>query len=180
MEATQITDYHPCLASEAAGYVLERDLWQVMLTVAEALIPVHGRGEAHGHITARCIELTDTGFALAHFTPEEDATPEGDVWALGATVYHLALGLPLFGGRGPSAQTPETPLPIIREAWPVLSHWVRRMLAYAPSARPAMTEIADEARRQLARPAEAHAPLRQASEAASALPADSHWPETMC
>mgnify|MGYP004530231187 FL=1 len=175
------------LAAEAAGHLSERDLWLAVLTVSQALAPLHAQGQGHGHLTAESLIVTPTGFVLAPFTAtptDAKTSAPSDVWALGALTYHLALGLPLFGGRGPEAQTAETPLPIIRESWPLLSQWVRLMLQADPAARPTMEQIAETARQRLEEPFASHPPLRSAAsegDGDTTTPTtDSAWPEVMC
>ncbi len=86
--------------------------------------------------------------------------PEGDVYALGATIYELAAGT-LFG-RVAEAGSPVEDAPqhaarlaeavarVVAQRGPAaegLARLVERCLAYAPADRPTAQEVADEARR---------------------------------
>ena len=168
-------------ADWAAGYLNEHELWMVMAAVADALVPWHAQGRAHGSVTAERVAVLPDRFCLLAPSKENiEARPEDDVWQTGALIYRLALGLEVFGGNGKCRQTSETPLPILRNEWADLSLCVKRMLGYVPDERPSMNQLAETAHAHLSNPWPTHPSLRPTLASADSSSPDwleKYWPD---
>ena len=150
--------------SALVGETDEYMAWQIIRDVAAQLgegctVPV-----APSHIMiagAGCFELCEWSRGMdARFCAPEGYEP---VWALGATIFYLMLGCPVFQGGGGVYQHAATPVPLMRRNAPELSTLVGKCLSFKPSERPSVKELKAEATAVLKRmeSAPASRPLRR-------------------
>ncbi len=111
--------------------------------------------------------------------------PEGyePVWALGATVFYLVLGCPVFQGGGGGYQQASTPVPMMRRNTPELSALVGKCLCFKPSGRPSVLELKEAAVATIKRidSTESVRPFKQAHTSPQFVPdmLEKLWPEEM-
>jgi serine/threonine-protein kinase len=96
----------------------------------------------------------DTLFGTPAFMAPEQwhgaPTARSDVYALGAALYELVTGSPMFSGALPQLMTahceryPERPMALCPDLSPALDRLIMRALAKDPAKRPAMADMADE------------------------------------
>lgn len=125
-----------------AGEADERTAWTLLADVAREL----DKNSATPVCPAHILIDRDGAFRLSPWSRSQDpafTAPEGyePVWALGASVFFLVLGCPVFYGLGGAAQGPSTPVPTLRRSWSGLSALINRCLSFEPSARPEVKEI---------------------------------------
>lgn len=100
-----------------SGFATEETAWKVLSDVSAELSLIHNRGEAYGNVNTQNIFLDDNG--RFHLSPSPKSNSKGttasDIWGLGATIFELLMGVPVFGGRGETAQTVRTPIPSFRK-----------------------------------------------------------------
>ena len=123
------------------GYGRPRQAWRLLQDISAVLEPLHREGLAHGGISTESIVVDPAGrFSLAGNGLQ--GRPESDIWSLGAAVFELLMGIPVFGGKGESSQTESTPVPRFSASYGEdLSLLVKRCLDYDPEARPDATTI---------------------------------------
>jgi serine/threonine-protein kinase len=149
------------LAAASALGVVHRDVKPSNIVVAadgRATLVDFGIGKQEGTVSS----LTRTGIGLGtllYMAPEQlvdarSATASSDVYALGATLYHLLTGRPVVHGDGETvaaatfaelvrqvAQARPTIGALRPECPPALERLVERMLAEAPGERPTAAEV---------------------------------------
>jgi serine/threonine protein kinase len=187
-----------------AGTVSESVAWQLLGQIASALDYLQERGYCHGSVCPGNILWDGDHFLLADFgmchpapgvetrnDPEDFrfVAPEGpmdessDVWSLGATVFTLVLGNPVFNGLGGKAQQPDSPVPYLRKAMPELSDLLCRCLAFDPKARPSPALLSEEAETGLRQclDKKPQRPLKPMNERAGnrGSPEAGFWPDPM-
>ena len=86
--------------------------------------------------------------SLAYMAPErfqgdDEAGPEGDVWAFGATLYEVLTGKKPFGKEGGKNQRLETPMPPLSDQSAVIVDLVYACLQADPKKRPTAQQILD-------------------------------------
>jgi eukaryotic-like serine/threonine-protein kinase len=159
------------------GRLDEGELTHIGSEVVDGLAHAHERGIIHRDIKPHNVlidsygrpKLTDFGIAKAldsstttsqagnffgtalYSSPEqlrgEPATPKSDVYALGATLYHAAVGQPLFDGAPievASQQVSDSPKPPRARGAEIgarMEDLIMRCLAKDPAERPATSEL---------------------------------------
>lgn len=146
-----------------AGTLPEAIAWQILAQTASALDYLKEQGYCHSAVCPANILWDGDHFLLADFGachplqgrigPEEKpedfryVAPEGalndrsDIWSLGASVFTLVLGNPVFNGLGGKAQRAQSPVPYLRKSMPELSALLCRCLAFAPEDRPSAKDL---------------------------------------
>lgn len=153
----------------AEGAMVPDEMLQIAIAVAQGLQAAHGIGLIHGDVKPANILFGDDGtpklvdFGLARFggvrqepgegmgTPfyvapervrQEDSDHRGDIYSLGATIYHAVAGQPPFDAetvKGVLLARLRKPAPDIRsvrdDVCPALATVVARMLAKDPAER---------------------------------------------
>lgn len=183
-------------ADGISGYCNEKEAWRFLHDVADGLAYLHSKGIIHMDIKPTNILIDKAGYVICDFDmgddedshsfspPEWDKTrsrlnEKSDIWALGASVFNLIMGVKVFGGYGGKAQKKDTPVPSLRtdRYSSKLSELITRCLDWDPHQRPSAVEIAEIASEQLKR----QWPKRERkgiSDQASETP-DEFWPEEM-
>jgi len=185
-----------------AGFVTERTAWQLIRDIASALAYLDGEGLCHGDVKpsnilwdGKVFRLGDWGAcfkrgeapaeadrsSFRYAAPEKDRTEKSDIWSLGASVFFLVMGVPVFCGLGGKAQKKDSDIPLMRKSLPALSACVKSCLAYAPEERPSAVDLAALAGEQIRRcgsdvPVR---PLKPFTQPVSSDPSAGFWPETM-
>ena len=161
------------------GYGRPRQAWRLLQDISAALEPLHREGLAHGGISAESILVDPAGrFSLAG--KGAPGRPESDIWSLGAAVFELLMGIPVFGGKGESAQTESTPVPRFSASYgEELSLLVKRCLDYDPEARPDASAIHKAAAKGLEECGKAATGRVPRAVAAGARPDLNYWSEKM-
>jgi serine/threonine-protein kinase len=153
-----------------AGAASSGTVAAIAAKVADALHYAHGRGVVHRDVKPDNIlidadgepKIADLGIALVsgmeddsagrvlgtpqYMSPEqargESVGPAGDLYSLGASLYHVLAGGPVFDGDDPAEvmarQVRETPVPLAQrnpDVSPALAAIVDRLLAKDPSRR---------------------------------------------
>jgi serine/threonine protein kinase len=187
-----------------AGTLPEAVAWQVLAQTASALDYLKEQGYCQGAVCPANILWDGDHFLLADFgachplgegigpeKPEDFryVAPEGplddrsDIWSLGASVFTLVLGNPVFNGLGGKAQRPESPVPYLRKSMPELSALLCRCMAYAPEERPSAKDLsvaAQEGLRQcLEHKRERALKPETEKEGTGARPDSGFWPDAM-
>jgi len=189
-------------ADNAAGYFNEEMAWKLISDIGAALTYLHSKELCHGDVKPSNILRKGNSFLLADFgscfetktgqpagdlssyqysAPEQTKTNKSDIWSLGATVFNLVMGVPVFNGLGGKAQKNESEIPFMRKSLPELSDFVRCCLAYDPSDRPSAARVVSLAGENLKRLSEEEnaRPLKTTAEASGEDEYDSFWPEIM-
>lgn len=133
-----------------AGDIDEETAWRIVLAVA------NGWEEKPTPINPAHILIADEGFMVSEWSESTDnrfEAPEGycAVWALGATTFYMTMGCHVFHGLGGKAQTPSTPVPLLRKDYPELNALVGACLQYEKAKRPEMGSIAGIALKNIER-----------------------------
>lgn len=192
-----------------AGFVGEENIWRLILHISSALTEIHQQGYAHCDVKPSNILWTGEKFLLSDFSscrqigkdaenldvaddkssfryqaPEAAAhriAPASDVWSLGASVFHLFMGVPVFCGLGGRAQTSQSPIPYMRKECKALSQLISDCLRYDPAERPTAEHVANLAETQLRKWPNRAAirPKRATQTAQSAVPTECFWPGEM-
>lgn len=185
-----------------AGYVNEKTAWKLILDIASALDYMHCKGMCHADVKPSNILYGGESFLLGDLgscfgegekplasdkssyqfcAPEKKRSFGSDIWSLGASVFYLVMGVPVFGGLGGRAQKGESDIPIMRKSMPELSGCVKRCLDYSPKMRPSAAELMALAREQLARCQALNLPrpLKAQAEPSVTDANAAFWPETM-
>lgn len=163
-----------------AGCVDEADAWRLLLDVASAakehpevpVCPAHVLIDGDGFLLSTWSRGLDPGYVA----------PEGysASWAIGATLFYVLMGTPVFHGAGGAGQTATTPVPNPGSRMQALGETVARCLAFAPAGRPSVEELAETARRRLERLAGATAERKRRKEKEeSADSLEDVWPEEL-
>ena len=143
--------YYPERDVEAiAGEIDELTAWQLMHDIAA------GTEETDTPISPSHILIDGDRFKTAEWSEgyeEAYMSPQGysPSWALGATIFFVFMGCPLYQGEGGKIQTATTPVPTLRKGLEELSRTVGRCLAYNPEERPSMKELKAVALRNIER-----------------------------
>ena len=154
--------------SKLCGYLDEEYAWVVLNRVASSLEDIHSKGYVHLCIKPQSLLLDKPGDVLlggfikaqpnntevefkdrdCFDAPELNrqspvATPPMDIWSLGACIFELLMGVPVFGGRGGLSQTESTPIPSFRKDKysNELTTLIRSCLSYNPDNRPTASRI---------------------------------------
>lgn len=132
------------------GFAGEETAWKVFADISSELAGIHSSGKAYGNIKASSILFDGAGcFHLAHkemcSIPGE--TIASDIWALGAAVFKLLMGVPVFWGRGEEGQTVTSPIPTFRKDRydEALGNLVGKCLSFLPEERPSAEIVSKEA-----------------------------------
>ncbi|MDE6311187.1 MAG: hypothetical protein K2L96_05145 [Muribaculaceae bacterium] len=170
--------------SAMAGDTDEYTAWEIIRDIAAqldegCLVPVE---PSH-------IMIAGSGsFELCEWSHSHDprfTAPEGyePIWALGASIFYLVLGCPVFQGGGGAYQHATTPVPMMRRNASELSALVGKCLCFKPSDRPSVKEIkaaAEEALKRLDSVPPARALKHKQPGLRNAVDSlDSLWPEKM-
>lgn len=185
-----------------AGFLSEKDAWQLLMEMADALSFLHQKGLCHPGIKPSKILWDGQSFLLADaggclpageprplggpdslpfIPPERERSPKSDIWSLGATLFHLILGTHVFNGLGGGAQRPDSPLPFLRKGMPELSSLICRCLAYNPSDRPTAEELLIQAQDGLKKcqSRKTDRPLKVSDEIPRGGACPDFWPDEM-
>ena len=185
-----------------AGFISEKTAWRLIRDIASALDYLHGKGVCHGDIKPSNILSDGESFLLGdlgscfklgeqpeiadrssyqYVAPESSKTFKSDIWSLGASVFYMILGTPVFRGLGGKAQKKDSDVPLMRKSMPELSECVKACLAFSAGERPSAEELVRLAIQQLIR-CEAATPVRPARPAERPSNADissGFWPDKM-
>lgn len=156
------------------GYCTERMAWKFLHDVASGLELIHGEGFVHSDINPSNIFMDKDNFVIGDFdgchvmgnpvdglekdekthyfnAPEwtydlSGVCPGSDIWSLGASVYFLLMGKPLFSGERGCRQNKNTEIPaqlcgFSRD----ISLLLKRCLDFNPENRPSSENIRVEA-----------------------------------
>ena len=165
------------------GYGRPSMAWKLLLDISRQLEPLHDTGHAYGNISPDSIVIDSDGkFVLdALSADEQKGSREADIWYLGAAVFELLMGMPLFGGKGNAVQTGSTPVPRFSTRYgEELSRLVKDCLNYDPKMRPDAGSICKaslEGLSECARTDSARRPGNLSSE--NVQPDMNYWPEQM-
>ena len=196
-------------ADGIAGYCSEQTAWKFLFDVASGIAHIHNKGYIHHDIKPSNILITDSGFAIGDFGGcfkhdehsahlEEDITshafsaPEwskdrtdivqkSDIWALGASVFQMIMGVHIFSGRGGKVQKADTLLPSLpKDRYSKeLSSLICSCLAFNPFDRPSAEEIRDIARQKLATSTQRERKIKNAGYREITNGIAECWPEEM-
>jgi len=185
-----------------AGFVSERTAWQLIRDIASAMVYLYEKGLCHGDVQPSNILWDGKAFLLGDWgacqrlgdqhveadldsyqycAPEKIRTEKSDIWSLGASVFFLVMGVPVFSGLGGKAQKKDSDVPLMRKAFPELSSCVKACLSYCPEDRPSAEELCNLAKEQLKR-CESEFPVRPLKPSTQPSASDPHadfWPEPM-
>ena len=185
-----------------AGFVSERIAWQLMRDIASVMVYLYGKGLCHGDIKpsnilwngkdfllgdwGACCRLGDKTLesdqsSFQYCPPEKNKTDKSDIWSLGASVFFLVMGSPVFSGLGGRAQKKESNVPLMRKSLPELSACIKACLSYFPEDRPSAADLVAIAEEQLKR-CDSQRPVRQLKPYSQPSISDPHadfWPEVM-
>lgn len=180
--------------SDFAGHCNESSAWQIIKEISQQLIEhkqhvvnpfIIEIGE-DGHFTLMPSETQASGFDAPEVNNNQ-RTEASAVWSLGATVFHIVMGLQVMNGKGGTGQSETSRLPYMRSEWPVMSELVQKCLCYQPSQRLTLQQVLGIATEQYNRCKEEirRGPkFKQASETTpngmiNASDDMAFWPETM-
>jgi len=119
------------------GYANEKTAWAVLCDISLELSVIHSKGIVHGNVCSKEICLGDDN--RWHLSPSSiRGKASSDIWNLGAVIFELLMGVPVFGGRGEKGQTETTPVPTFRrDRYDVsLGNIVGKCLSFDTSVRP--------------------------------------------
>lgn len=169
-------------ASALAGEIDEKTAWQILHDIARCAVT------SRVAICPDTIFIDNDGFSLdnndragnsLYTAPEGYSAP----WALAASVFFIFMGIDIFHGRGGSAQTAGTLIPIMRQGLDALNSIIADSLSFDPKRRPTLESIAAVAEKELHRLAAAKEERKECPKTASVLPTDDnlekYWPEIM-
>jgi len=179
--------------SDIAGYVTERTVWQMMLSLSTRY-----ESETFNNITPHTVIIVDDDFQLSkHRTSDvEDcrafAAPETfnksseifvafDTWTIGALAFYAVTGMNVFEGKGGETQTGETEIPRLSSAHvsKELSNLIYRCLSYFPEDRPTKKEIQRQAQLTLSQTVEPRKKLLSQKGKCYVSSLIKFWPEEM-
>lgn len=169
-------------ASALAGEIDEKTAWQILHDIARCALT------SHVAICPDTIFIDNDGFSLDNNDRADNSlytAPEGysAPWALAASVFFIFMGIDIFHGRGGSAQTAGTLIPIMRQGLDALNSIIADSLSFDPKRRPTLESIAGVAEKELHRLAATKEECEQSPKTATALPTDDklekYWPEIM-
>lgn len=169
-------------ASALAGEIDEKTAWQILYDIARCAVT------SRVAICPDTIFIDNDGFSLDNNDRADNSlytAPEGysAPWALAASVFFIFMGIDIFHGRGGSAQTAGTLIPIMRQGLDALNSIIADSLSFDPKRRPTLESIAGVAEKELHRLAAAKEECKECPKTASVLPTDDnlekYWPEIM-
>lgn len=172
---------------DVAGLLPEKLAWMLLRDMGKALA---GLLEPHGAVNPSHILWDETAFLLADsesagekdrrfLAPESTPAFSGDVWSLGASVFYLVMGTPVFNGLGGRAQRAESVLPYMRKGMPELSRLIMRCLSFTPEDRPSAQELSSAASQRLEALSIPSRPLKAKKTVNAQITSLGFWPETM-
>lgn len=194
-------------AEGIVGYCSEHTAWKFLHDVAAGLAHIHGKGYVHHDIKPSNILITDNGFAIGDFGAchkagchdkgvEDDDTshafsapewspdkkhivPRSDIWALGASVFQMIMGVHIFSGRGGQAQKKDTPIPSLPKGRysKDLSDLICSCLAFSLEERPSADDVAQKALQKLNTYVRQERRIKSKASAESVPGAPELWPE---
>ena len=147
-----------------ANFFPEETAWRLMNELSSALASLHAAGIYHGDVNPSNILWDGGHFILSDFgssaqfgeepramdessypfaAPEQRRSGASDIWSLGASIFFLIMGNPVFNGMGGKAQEAASSLPFMRKTMPELSQVISRCLAFLPADRPSAEELAE-------------------------------------
>lgn len=154
----------------AANFFPEETAWRLMNEVSSALACMHASGIYHGDVKPSNLLWDGNRFLLSDFgasapfgeeargkdessyqyaAPEQKRSGASDIWSLGASIFFLIMGSPVFNGMGGKAQNEASPLPFMRKTMPELSKVICRCLSYSPADRPSAEELKELSAKRL-------------------------------
>lgn len=169
-------------ASALAGEIDEKTAWQILHDIARCALT------SRVAICPDTIFIDNDGFSLDNNDRADNSlytAPEGysAPWALAASVFFIFMGIDIFHGRGGSAQTVGTLIPIMRQGLDTLNSIIADSLSFDPKRRPTLESIAGVAEKELHRLAATKEECEQSPKTAPVLPTDDnlekYWPEIM-
>lgn len=165
------------------GYGRPSTAWRLLLDISRQLEPVHNAGLAYGNISPDSIDIGSDGkFVLdTSSANEQKGSPETDIWYLGAAVFELLMGIPVFGGKGNAVQTGSTPVPRFSTRYgEELSCLVKDCLNYDPKMRPDAGTISKVSLKCLSECAKTDSGRRSGNLSSENVQPDlNYWPEQM-
>ena len=169
-------------ADGMAGYCTERTAWKFLHDIASALAHIHGKGYAHNDVKPSSVLIGQESFVLSSFgacsrTSGTADAAAGDIWSLGAAVFHMMTGMEIFNGR---TQKKETVIPALRKDLysGELSVLMARCLAFEPDERPDAETIAAEAARMM-KEGRIISKSKPQHKPEGKIPFEEIWPEAM-
>lgn len=136
------------------------------------------------------IPLGSLGSAISHNFPSEPISSDAlrtymtiqqdSIWSLGATVFHLLMGVKIFNGQGGKVQREDTPVPSFNESryGTTLCNLVKACLSYNPESRPSLEQIIAISEEELMKsPAKMSEKRKKGNGNAASLDAVTYWPE---
>ena len=180
-----VLPYHPEREADgAAGYCTERLAWKFLRDIAAALMHIHGKGYVHNGIRLSGISIGKECFVLSDFgacVPAKECAGDAadDIWALGAAVFHLLMGVELWGGKGMEIQKPDTVIPTLRRDLysSGLSDMIAACLSYDRKGRPTAEDVARKAAMMM--PERNAKTVRKTYRPEGNIPYEDIWPEAM-
>ena len=137
-------------ADKLQGYCSESGAWQFLHDVAGSLVQIHAKGNAHCGVTLSNVYLDGEYFVLGDSVADGCGSLEDDVWALGASVFLLLMGKPVFYGENGRKQSATTKIPRYLSGFSErISAMVYRCLQYNPLERPLPEEVFETAAKML-------------------------------
>lgn len=184
-EGCLVLPYYPEREADgAAGYCTERLAWKFLHDIATALMHIHRKGYVHNGIRLSGISIGKECFALNNFESciqanESFADAADDVWALGAAVFHLLMGVELWGGKGKEIQKPDTVIPTLRRDVysSGLSDMIAACLNYDRKERPTAEDVAGKSAMMM--PERNAKAVRKTYRPKGDIPYEDIWPEAM-
>lgn len=128
--------------------------WLYLHDIATELVTIHGKGMAHGNISVTATALSDNRFTLCN--GGTGTTAESDIWQLAASAMELMLGSPIMNGKGERGMRADTPIPMLpNKDADALNRLLSRCLAFEKEKRPKAIEVAECAKKEMERIAQA-------------------------